>query len=61
MALLKEKERICRELDEKNGLVISLANQALLLAQNIDRPHKGLLLLEEVYKLAIDHGIIALV
>jgi hypothetical protein len=32
MALYKEQERICKELGNKNGLSISLCNQAILLS-----------------------------
>ena len=31
MALHKEEERLCRELDDKHGLLMSLGNQAVIL------------------------------
>jgi nephrocystin-3 len=60
MKLLKEQERICRELGNPDGLVISLANQALVLAQN-GKIREALQLAEEAYQLASRHGLTALV
>ena len=47
MALLKETERICRELGNQNGLQISLGNQALILMDRNDRDGAMALLKEQ--------------
>ena len=60
MRLLKEQERICRELGNKDGLAISLINQANLLAVEMGRPHEASPLAEEAYRLATQHGLVAL-
>lgn len=60
MRLLKEQERICRELGRVEWLATSLANQAVLLAQNLGRPRLALPLAEEAYHLATEHGVAAL-
>jgi hypothetical protein len=59
MALLKEKERICRQLGNVQELVISLANQALVLKQQ-RRAQEGVPLVEEAHRLATRHGYTAL-
>ena len=60
MALLKEEERICRQLGDPAGLAISLANQASLLGLTMGRPREALPLAEEAYRLASQHGLTAL-
>jgi hypothetical protein len=60
MRLHKEEERICRELGNKDGLSISLINQAAILAQGMRRPQEALPLAEEAYWLAADHSFTAL-
>lgn len=60
MTLFKEKERICRELGNKARLARSLVNLATLLARNLDRPREALPLAEEAYRLATQHGLVAL-
>jgi hypothetical protein len=57
MRQLKVKERICRELGNKDGLASSLANQALILAHEMRKPQEALLLAEEAYQLAVNHGL----
>jgi len=60
MALLKEDERICRELGTPEGLARSLASQALLLAHNMGRPVEALPLADEAEQLVTEHGLHAL-
>ncbi len=60
MKLLKEQERICKELGNKNGLAYSLANQAYLLHKNMHKTDEALLLAEEAYRIATGHGMTAL-
>lgn len=60
MRLHKEKERIYRELGNKEGLAISLTNQAELLHNNMNKTGEALLLAEEAYRIATDHGLTAL-
>ena len=55
MALHKEKERICRQLGNVDGLAISLANQADMLADS-GQAREGLSKAEEAYQLASMHG-----
>ena len=40
----------------KNGLAISLVNQANLLAEKMGRAEEALPLAEEAYRLTIEHG-----
>jgi len=61
MKLIKEKERMCRELGNKEGLARSLVNQALFLASGFNKPREALPLAEEAYQLASTHGMYALV
>lgn len=61
MALLKEQERLCNELANPSGLAVSLANQAELLAEKMNRPREALPLVEEAYRLVMDHGLTGLV
>jgi hypothetical protein len=60
MRLLEEKQAICRQLNHPNGLAVSLANQAHLLAFNLSRPAAAPPLAEEAARLAAKHGLIAL-
>lgn len=60
IALYKEQERICRQLDRKDYLATSLANQASLLARYEGRPQQALPLAQEAYRLATDHGLATL-
>ncbi|MEI7902473.1 MAG: hypothetical protein WCK89_19665 [bacterium] len=59
MALHKEEDRICRQLGDVEGLVISLVNQASVLKKS-GRTREGLHLLEEAHRLATTHGYAAL-
>jgi tetratricopeptide (TPR) repeat protein len=52
----RRREQVCREHDCHEGLVCSLANQATLLAENLNRPTEALSLAEEAHRLAIEHG-----
>jgi hypothetical protein len=61
MRLHKEEERICRELSNIEGIATSLINQSSLLARDRGQPHGALPLAEEAYRLAVGHGLIALV
>ena len=56
LALLKEEEKVCRELDEPRGLAYSLAGQVLLLGKEMGRPHQALPLAEEACQLATSQG-----
>jgi hypothetical protein len=56
MSLLKEVERICRELGNKDGLRRTLGNQAILLAANLGRAAETLPLADEALKLARELG-----
>lgn len=60
MALNQEQEHLCRELGNPQGLVISLAHQAELLSEKLDRPQEALPLAAEAYHLATEHGYAAL-
>ena len=61
MALLKEQERICRELGgNKDGLAISLGNQALILGLRKNQPRSALPLADEAYQLATGCGYVSL-
>ena len=60
MRLHKEEEAICRQLNDPDGLAISLANQAHLLAFSRSRPEDGLPLAEEAVRIATKHGLRAL-
>jgi hypothetical protein len=60
MKLYKEQERICKELGNKVGLATILANQAILLYKHMHKPDEALLLAEEAYRIATDHGMTAL-
>jgi len=55
MRFHQEEERICREVGYVQGIAISLANQAVLLASR-NRPQQALPLVEHAYRLARDHG-----
>jgi hypothetical protein len=55
MALHKEEERICRQLNNSEGLAICLANQASALII-MNRAAEALPLAEEAYRLATAHG-----
>jgi hypothetical protein len=59
-ALQKQEEAIWRELGNVNGLAFSLANQAVLLAQNLAKPQQALPVAEEAHRLANDHGLVGL-
>ena len=59
MALYKEQERICRQLDKLDGIARSLINQALTLRQ-MGFAREGLPLAEEAYQLASRHDYAAL-
>ena len=56
MALLKEAERLLRELGDPQDLAIMLANQAALLSSKPDRRHEALRLAEEALAIATRHG-----
>jgi len=56
MALRKEEERLCRELGNKDGLSISLANQALLLNSIPGRREEARRLADEALAIATRHG-----
>ena len=60
LTLHKEQERLCRELGNTQGLAISLANQAILLSEGMNRPQEALPLAAEAHRLALDHGYAAL-
>ena len=60
MALYKEAERLCRERGDVRGLSISLANQAELLFEKMNRPREALPLAVEAHRLAAEHGYAAL-
>jgi len=60
MALHKEEEAICRQLNNPDGLAISLVNRGLLLGLQMGRPADGLVLAEEALRLATTHGYTAL-
>jgi hypothetical protein len=60
MRLHKEEEQICRELGNPEGLAISLSNQASVVAVKRERLREALSLAEEAYRLATEHGLIAL-
>jgi len=60
MAMRKEGERLCREVELFDGLVRSLTNQAVLHAGRMGRPAEAVPLAEEAYRLAIEHGLVAL-
>jgi hypothetical protein len=60
MRLLKEKETIRRRLNDPNGLALSLTNQSVLLAFNLQRPADALPLVQQAHDLADRHGLIAL-
>ena len=60
MKLHKEQERICKELGNKEGLATTLANQAILLYEHMHKADEALLLAEEAYRIATDHGMTAL-
>ncbi len=60
MALLKDKESICRELGNKDGLATSLINQASILSLRGDQTKDALFLADEAYRLAVEHGYVAL-
>ncbi len=50
---------MCRELGNVDGLAISLANQADILAFSRRRPGEALPLVEEAHRIATRHGLIA--
>jgi hypothetical protein len=60
LILTRQTEIAFRELDETDDLVRSLANQAAILTQ-MRRPREALPLADEAYRLATQHGLIALV
>jgi hypothetical protein len=60
IALHKQEELIYRELNAPEGLAMSLANRAGLLAQHLGRPREALPLAEEACRLATAHGLTAL-
>ncbi|MFZ2957156.1 MAG: NACHT domain-containing protein [Candidatus Ozemobacteraceae bacterium] len=60
MILLKEQEQISRELGLKAGLAKAMTNQAQILAFKMDRMREAMALVGEAYKLATDHGLLAL-
>jgi hypothetical protein len=57
MRLHKEKEAICRRLNDPTGLAISLVNQGSLLAFHLSRPKEGLPLAQEAGRIAANHGL----
>jgi Flp pilus assembly protein TadD len=57
MALLKEEERICRQLGDPANLARSLANQALLLGLTMGRPRAALPLAEEAFRMASQNNL----
>ena len=60
MALYKEAERICRELGNNESLATSLINQAVTLMQRGNQTKDALPLADEAYRLAAEHGYVAL-
>jgi len=56
MALLKEQERLCRELGEPHGLSTSLANQAMLLSNSPGRRSEARQLADEALAIAVRRG-----
>src|SRR5947209_2714104 len=55
LALLRDQERICRELGDSDGLTESLTNQAILLALALGRVRDAIPLAEEALLLADSH------
>ena len=60
MKLHKEREAICRRLNDPNGLARSLGNQGSLSAFDLHRPTQGLPLAEVAARIAAKHGLRAL-
>ena len=58
---IKEQARICRELGTPHGLVLSLANQARIIAGDFADMEQALPLTEEACELAVEHGFDSLV
>jgi hypothetical protein len=56
MRLHQQQEAICRELGNVEGLVISLANQAILLEQSPGKSREALPLAEEAHRLIAGRG-----
>jgi hypothetical protein len=54
--LHKERERICREPGNSEGLSVALSNQAELISDQRNRPKDALPLAEEAYQLSSEHG-----
>jgi tetratricopeptide (TPR) repeat protein len=57
LALLKESERLCRQLGDSAELAVLLANQAGLLSVNLSRHAEALPLAGEACRLADEHGL----
>ena len=55
MALYKEKEHVCRQSGQAEGLAISPINQASTLRE-MGRAREGLPLAEEAFETATSHG-----
>ena len=56
MALYREKERLCRELGNPEGLPVSLANQAEMLSSARGRRREARRLADEALAIATRHG-----
>ena len=59
MRLYQEQERLCREVGTLERLAICLENQGVVLAA-MNRQREALPLVEEAYRLAADHELLAL-
>ena len=56
LAVHKQEEQLCRQLNSSHGVALSLINQAHLLADRLKQAGTALPLAEEVYQLATRHG-----
>ncbi len=61
MALYAQQEQLCREMGNAEGLAISMFNQAITLAQKMSRPRDALPIAEEAFRIANEHGFVAMV
>ena len=56
MVLFKKQEAICREIADHEELALTLLRQALILCDDMRRPHEAAPLAEEAYRLASERG-----
>jgi len=56
LSLCKEQERICRELDNPEGISVSLAKQAMLISDFPERKEEARRLAQEALEIATRHG-----